>query len=255
MFSASVRRTAPWWVLAFLVLAFVSGSASAECTNGASYGSATIDSTGAVTTISICSWPGEYSTIYGASTRQSLRFATSVATDYITIRSGTHNGALVAYGQTPLTFTNTFSGDLFAHWSSDAACGVSNSSCRLTTVQFLGCVNASAFGSATINPNGSVVTISTCSFPGEYSTISGAVSGQTLRFTSSFAGEFITIRTGSIDGPMIAAGTTPLTFANTHTGTLYAHWSKDAGCATEGSFCRITTVQVLLDLIFRNGFE
>ncbi|MBC7776878.1 MAG: HYR domain-containing protein [Phycisphaerae bacterium] len=103
------------------------------------------------------------------------------------------------------------------------------------------CLFTSPFGSATINTAGAIVTISTCSFAGEYSTISGAVSGQTLRFTS-VAGDFITIRSGTSSGPVVAFGTTPLTFANTFTGTLYAHWALNAACATQ-SVCRTTTVQ------------
>ncbi len=103
------------------------------------------------------------------------------------------------------------------------------------------CNNASAFASATINPAGTIVTISTCSFAGEYSTINGAVNGQTLRFTSSVGTDEITIRSGSPGGPVLAFGTTPLVFANTFTGTIYAHWNTP-GCGSQSS-CRTTTVQ------------
>lgn len=104
------------------------------------------------------------------------------------------------------------------------------------------CTNTSVFGSATINLSGTAVTVSTCSFAGEYSTISGAVNGQTLRFTSSVATDFITIRSGSSSGPVVASGLTPLVFANTFTGTLYAHWNASAACNSQ-STCRTTTVQ------------
>ena len=104
------------------------------------------------------------------------------------------------------------------------------------------CTFASSFGSATINTGGTVVQISTCSFAGEYSTISGAVNGQTLRFTSSIATDYITIHSGSAAGPVVAFGQTPMSFANTFTGTLYAHWSSNAACGTQ-STCRTTTVQ------------
>ncbi len=104
------------------------------------------------------------------------------------------------------------------------------------------CNFTSAFGTATINPAGTIVTISTCSFGGEYSTINGAVNGQTLRFTSSVATDFITIRSGTPGGPVLAFGTTPLVFANTFTGTVYAHWATNAACGTQNS-CRTTTVQ------------
>ncbi|MBL0015324.1 MAG: HYR domain-containing protein [Bacteroidetes bacterium] len=103
------------------------------------------------------------------------------------------------------------------------------------------CLNTSQFGSATINTAGAVVTVSTCSFDGEFSPISGAVSGQTLKFTHSTVGGVITIRSGSSNGPVVAFGASPLTFVNTFTGTLYAHWNS-AGCGSASS-CRVTTVQ------------
>ncbi len=103
------------------------------------------------------------------------------------------------------------------------------------------CNFTSAFGSATVNTAGAVVTISTCSFAGEYSTINGAVSGQTLNFTSSIAGDQVTIRTGSPSGPVVASGNLPFSYSNAFTGTIYAHWSRP-GCVTQSS-CRTTTVQ------------
>jgi hypothetical protein len=104
------------------------------------------------------------------------------------------------------------------------------------------CTFTSAFGTATIPANNSIVTISTCSFAGEYSTINGAVNGQTLNFTSSVPTDFITIHSGTSNGPVVAFGTTPLSFANTFTGTLFAHWATNAACGTQ-SACRTTTVQ------------
>ena len=138
MSTASVCSRAVWWVLTVLVLATTSVSASAECINTGSYGSATINLAGDVVTISTCSFPGEYSTILSAVNGQTLRAATSIATDYITIRSGTYDGPVVAFGPTPLVFANTYTGNLYAHWSSDAMCGTL-SACRVTTVQCTSC--------------------------------------------------------------------------------------------------------------------
>lgn len=117
-------------------------------------------------------------------------------------------------------------------------------SMMLFTSQFLSaqCTNTSSYGSGTINTAGLLVTISTCSFAGEYSTVSGAVSGQTLNFTSSGAGYFITIHSGSYNGPVVAFGNSPLSFANTFTGTLYAHWNTSSACGSASS-CTTTTVQ------------
>jgi hypothetical protein len=236
------------YFLVFSLLLLTGYSAQSQCTFTSAFGTATIPANNSIVTISTCSFAGEFSTINGAVNGQTLNFTSSVATDFITIHSGTSNGPVVAFGTTPLSFANTFTGTLFAHWATNAACGTQNT-CRTTTVQCTscpppagGCTFTSAFGTATINTAGAIVTISTCSFAGEYSTINGAVNGQTLRFTSSVPTDFITIHTGTPSGPIVAFGTTPLTFANTFTGTLFAHWATNAACGTQ-STCRTTTVQ------------
>jgi Secretion system C-terminal sorting domain len=106
------------------------------------------------------------------------------------------------------------------------------------------CTNTFAFGTVAIPANNSIVQISTCSFAGDYSTINGAVSGQTLNFTFNNlgTGAYITIRSGTPGGPVVASGNSPLSFVNTFTGTLYAHWNLSAACGTDGS-CHVTTVQ------------
>ncbi len=235
------------YFLVLSVLLLTRYSAQSQCTFGSAFGSATINLSGTVVTISTCSFAGEYSTINGAVNGQTLRFTSSVATDFITIHSGTPAGPVIAFGVTPLVFANTFTGTVYAHWATSAACGT-QSTCRTTTVQCTSCAappgpctNGSAFATATISPTGAIVTISTCSFAGEYSTINGAVNGQTLRFTSSVASDNITVHSGTPAGPVLAFGTTPLVFANTFTGTVYAHWNTP-GCGSQ-STCRTTTVQ------------
>lgn len=239
--AQSLRR-----VLLLLMLLQGTFGAWSQCTNTSSYGSATINTSGAVVTISTCSFGGEYSTISGAVSGQTLKFTSSVSTDVITIHSGTSSGPIIAFGTTPLTYANGYTGTIYAHWNTPG-CG-SESACRTTTVQCTSCsagpspcTNTSSYGSATINTAGAVVTISTCSFAGEYSTISGAVAGQTLKFTSSVATDYITVHSGTSSGPVLANGTTPLTFSNTYTGTIYSHWNTP-GCGSE-SACRTTTVQ------------
>lgn len=254
MSIASVRHRAPWWVLAVLVLATTSVPASAQCTFVSSFGSAAI-AVGPPITISTCSFPGEFSTLTGALSGQVLRLTTNVATDYITIHSGTPNGPVVAFSPTPLVFANTHTGTLYAHWSTNASCGT-QSSCRTTTVQIAPeCTFNSSFGSGAISLDGAEVQLSSCSFAGEFSTITGAVNGQTLRFTSSVATDYVTIHSGSYNGPVVAAGSTPLAFVNTYNGTLYAHWAANDACGTQAA-CRTTKVQCFsCELIFRSGFE
>ena len=123
----------------------------------------------------------------------------------------------------------------------------------VTTPAFAQCTFPAGFGGATINPTGAVVTVSTCSFAGEYSTINGAVSGQTLELTSNVATDFITVHSGTSNGPVLAFGTTPLSSANTATGPLFVHWAADAALGAQ-STCRFTTVQcTTCPVIYVNG--
>jgi hypothetical protein len=178
---------------------------------------------------------------------RTYRVNSSISSDWVTIRRTTSSGTLVSFAVQGTNWVAPVSGTYYAHFSTNSSCG-SNISCRATSVTTVSgcapatCANTSPYGSATINSNGGAVTISNCSYAGEYSTISGAVSGQTLRFTSSVASDYITVRSGSSGGAVVAQGNTPLVFTNTYTGTLYAHWNTNSSCGTQYS-CRTTTVQ------------
>ncbi len=216
MSTAAVRSRAPWWALAALVLAATSAPASAQCTFGSAFGSATINLTGTVVQISTCSFAGEYSTISGAVAGQTLQFASSVATDFITIHSGTPAGPVVAFGTTPLSFANTFTGTLYAHWAANAACGTQNS-CRTTTVQCTSCTpppapandacaSATVIGSPSATPGTTVSatsdTVPTCTTtlntaPGVWYSFTPCASGS---FTASLCGAGYDTKIGVFTG-------------------------------------------------------
>ena len=66
------------------------------------------------------------------------------------------------------------------------------------------CTNPSAFGTATAPTNTTPLTITTCAFAGEYSTINGAVAGSTYLFTATGGtGNYITIRQGTPGGTVL----------------------------------------------------
>ncbi|MBK7753070.1 MAG: hypothetical protein IPI41_10870 [Flavobacteriales bacterium] len=116
--------------------------------------------------------------------------------------------------------------------------------CLSTYVPPVGCQNAIPFGTAT--PLGeTLTTISTCSYLEEYSVINGILSGRNYEFTVSGPGGYITVRDGSVGGPILGSGATPLTVTTTSTNALYVHWNVDAACATETGICHTTTVQLL----------
>ena len=216
MSTAAARTRAPWWALTALAFAAGSAPASAQCTFGSSFGSATINTSGTVVQISSCSFAGEYSTINGAVSGQTLRFTSSGATDFITIHSGTPAGPVVAFGASPLTFANTFTGTLYAHWAADAACTTQNT-CRTTTVQCTSCAppppppndacaSAIVIGSPSTTPGTTVSAAAdaapTCvttlnTAPGVWYSFTPCVSGS---FTASLCGSGYDTKIGVFTG-------------------------------------------------------
>lgn len=103
------------------------------------------------------------------------------------------------------------------------------------------CANESPWLTVAAPTTTAVTTISTCTYAGEYNTITGAAAGATYVVTSSAAGDYLTVRSGSPDGPEIACGPSPLTFTNTTAGTIYLHVNTSAACGSQ-STCRSTTI-------------
>ncbi len=101
------------------------------------------------------------------------------------------------------------------------------------------CTNTSAWGSATAPTANVPVTISTCNYQTEYSTISSIVSGNTYQVSNSCGG-YITVRSGSYNGTVISHGNSPHTFTATSSGTYYVHYNTNAGCGTATNCCTTT---------------
>ncbi|MCZ4410789.1 hypothetical protein O3Q51_18375, partial [Cryomorphaceae bacterium 1068] len=253
-----------------------------DCLNGASFGSADLSGAAdALLTISTCSYQEEYSTITGVSAGSDVEFAI-VEGGYITVRTDSVDGPVVAQGTSPVTVSGASGADLYPHWNTDGACG-QDASCVETTVQCLTCgtdcpdgnigdpcddgdentendvlgedcvcagtpipvcLNEAAFGSADITaegPNGQLITISTCSYQEEYSTITGVPAGEDIEF-SIVEGGYITVRSDSSDGPVVAAGFSPLTVSAASGADLYPHWNVNDSCE-QAATCVETQVQ------------
>jgi hypothetical protein len=101
------------------------------------------------------------------------------------------------------------------------------------------CTNSSAYGSVTAPVTGTA-TFSTCSFQQEYSTIN-SVLANTVYSCNISVGGYITIRQGSSNGPVVAHGPAPLTWASSTAGTYYAHWNTNPSCGTATN-CVTTTI-------------
>lgn len=117
-----------------------------------------------------------------------------------------------------------------------------------TAVQAQGdCLNPNQYPTNSITPasNGTVTTISGCSFEEEYSAITGIYAGANYEFTSD-AGSYITVRQGTFDGPVIGQGVSPVQVTAVDGTDLFPHWNVDDQCSTLAD-CITTTVQLLLN--------
>ena len=216
------------------------------CTNVSSFGSATAGTTSTPVTISTCNFQSEYSTVSGIVTGNTYQFGYSLG-GWITVRIGTPTGTVAVSGNAPVSWTATSSGTVYVHYNTNSACGTL-SSCGTSTVTCTscaappsGCTNILSFGSATAPTTNTTLTISTCQDQDEYSTISSIVSGSTYIFNYS-AGGYITVRSGTYNGTVVASGNAPLTWTATLSGTVYVHYNSDAACGTLNS-CLTSTIQ------------
>jgi hypothetical protein len=101
------------------------------------------------------------------------------------------------------------------------------------------CLYFSQFGSATAGAVGVPVTISTCSFAGEFSPVFGITAGNSYTFTSQSG--YVTVREGTSGGPVVGFGPSPLTVIAPSSSDLFGHWSLDAAC-TQSFTCYVTSV-------------
>lgn len=226
---------------AAIALAMMMGAnhISAQCNNGSQFGSAVAPAMGSNVTITTCHYAGEFAPISSVAAGATYSCTSSVGTDYITIRQGTSGGAVIAFGPTPLTWTATVAGTYYMHVNSNSACGTV-SACRTTVIGRPlppSCTNNSSFGSGTAPSPGNVITITTCNYANEYATVSGVVAGNTYSSSSSIGTDYITVRSGTFNGPLVAAGTSPLIWTAAVNGTHYIHINTNSACGTNTA-CR-----------------
>jgi len=104
------------------------------------------------------------------------------------------------------------------------------------------CLNTSAYGSVTMPENNTLTPIAGCNFADEYATIYNIIAGYQYQFTSSNATDHLTLRQGTYNGTCVAAGTTPLNWTATSSGTYYLHINTNSSCGTNTD-CRATSAQ------------
>ncbi len=112
----------------FLLLFLTNIQAFSQCTNSSSYGSYAAPASGVVATQG-SQWQSEYNTVSGVVAGATYISSYSRnSTTYITVRSGSYNGAVVASGFAPLEWTASVSGTHYIHYNTNASCGTASSS-------------------------------------------------------------------------------------------------------------------------------
>jgi hypothetical protein len=119
--------------IAFSILGMQSSSV-AQCTNASAYATATAPTSG-TTTISTCQYQTEYSTVNSVVAGSTYQSAYSGG-GCITVHSGTPGGPVVAWGNSPLTWTAAVNGTHYIHYNTTCACGTA-SSCLTSTITFI----------------------------------------------------------------------------------------------------------------------
>jgi hypothetical protein len=233
------------------MLFFVSFTINSQCENTSLYPSApTVAPTNGSATISTCNYLSEYSTISGVAAGTAYICditMTGASTGYVTIRDAANSP--VAHGPAPLSWVSGAAGDYTAHWNVDALCATATG-CHTTSITYVGtgCTNTALYPTSPIvAPTSGTATISTCNYLSEYSGLNSVVGGTTYTLNITNAGAtmgYITVRSGTSGGPLVALGNAPLTFTAPASGTYYAHWNVDSACAT-ATGCHVTTMEFI----------
>jgi hypothetical protein len=103
-----------------------------SCT-GTSFGSGAANACAGTVQISTCNYGGEYATVSGIVSGGSYKFTSSVATDWITVRSLTSTGTVVSFAVQGTNWTAPSSGTYYFTISTNNSCGTA-SACRTTNI-------------------------------------------------------------------------------------------------------------------------
>ena len=228
----------------FIVVSLFASKAHSQCIATSSFGGGTAPLAGASIVMSSCNFADDYTTVTAVIAGSAYQVTSSISTDFITVRQGTFNGAVVASGVQPLNFTATLAGTYFIHIHTNSACGT-QMTCRTTTLTGLqpGCNNATnSFFSVVAPAAGSTTTVAACHTANSYSTVTSVAASTSYTVTSATTTDWVTIRQGTAGGAIIASGASPLTFNSTVAGTYFIHINTNSSCATAGT-CRNLSIR------------
>jgi hypothetical protein len=224
---------------------------------GVSYGVAQSTTSGTFVNSVGCTYAGEFN-LYNVTSGQQYEWslctadgATNPTADMQLTLKTTANGNICysddLCGATPkILWTATFTGQVRVLLNQYNC--VTNSNCHTVVWRCVSCsppppgpcTNSTAFGSAAAPTNNTPVTISTCTYQSEYNTITSVVAGQT--YSSSYnLGGWVTVRSGTFNGPVVAFGNSPLSWTATVSGNHFVHYTVNSTCA-QAFTCGTSTI-------------
>jgi len=139
------------------------GGPATSCPATTSFGSGTANACAGTVQISTCNYGGEYATVSGIVAGGSYKFTSSVATDWITVRSLSTAGTVVSFAVQGTNWTAPSSGTYYFSINTNNTCGTQNS-CRTTNIV----TNANTSGCVVaVDPCASISNL-TCGSAGAY---------------------------------------------------------------------------------------
>jgi hypothetical protein len=238
-----------------LLLAFFLCSAAftgfSQCLNTTSATAVNAPGTVGGTATSISLRPIDYLPVNGCVIGYVYKMTSTLATDFFTVRSGSFDGPVVTFGVQPLNFTAATSGTYYVHLNNNASCGTSYTVSRNATVTLItatstpaGCFNTTTWSSMTAPATIGGTSTATSLQGSDYTSLSSVVAGNSYKITSTVATDYISVRSGTRYGAIVAAGVQPLNFSAPIGGTYYVHVNTNANCGTDGNFRNLTTTRI-----------
>lgn len=183
--------------------------------------------------VSSVQWAGDYNLTKSYPDQSLLTFASSIPTDFITIRKASDNTVL-AFGITPVSLLYDLAYDsLEMHINTNSACGTENTNRETSVFVLCGCNNNFQFPANVTDIQEGENLITTSQFAGDYYLSQGYKAMAHCLFTSSVSTDFITIRKTS-DNTLLASGQTPLVFTyDISFGQLETHINTGDDCGEQ----------------------
>lgn len=124
------------------------------------------------------------------------------------------------------------------------SCGSITSNTAILSVLNAGCVNTTQFPTTTINAptNNTVLIISNSQTQNQYNAINVTVPSTFISSYNRRSGCFITVHSGSYDGPIVNSGYSSLTWTAATTGIYYIHYNTTSDCGTDNN-TRTSTIE------------